>query len=43
MRGMRNIMIHQYFGVSLPIVWYTIQHDLEPLAVGLQRILAEMD
>ena len=41
MRGMRNIMIHAYFRVSLPIIWHTIQHDLEPLAEGLQRLLSK--
>ena len=28
MRGMRNIMAHEYFGVSLPIVWHTIKPEL---------------
>jgi uncharacterized protein with HEPN domain len=41
MRGMRNIMIHEYFGVSLPIIWRTIEHDLAPLAEGLKRLLDE--
>ncbi len=39
MRGMRNIMIHEYFGISLPIIWHTIQNDLEPLAAGLRKLL----
>lgn len=26
--GMRNKLIHEYFGVDLAIVWQTIQHDL---------------
>src|SRR5450756_823546 len=26
MRGMRNLMVHEYFGVSLPIIWHTIRH-----------------
>jgi len=39
MRGMRNIVAHEYFGVSLPIVWHTIKHDLQPLAEGLRLIL----
>ncbi len=36
---MRNIMIHEYFGVSLPIIWYTIKNDLAPLAAGMKRVL----
>jgi uncharacterized protein with HEPN domain len=39
MRGMRNIMAHEYFGVSLPIIWRAIEHDLTPLATGLSRLL----
>jgi len=39
MRGMRNIMIHEYFGVSLPIIWHTITYDLSPLAEGLKQLL----
>jgi len=31
MRGMRNIMIHEYFSVSLPIIWHTVIHDLPNL------------
>jgi uncharacterized protein with HEPN domain len=38
---MRNLMIHAYFRVSLPILWHTIQNDLEPLAAGLQQMLSE--
>lgn len=41
MRGMRNIIIHEYFGVSLSIIWQTIKHDLAPLASGLHIILQE--
>jgi len=41
MRGMRNIMIHEYFGVSLPIIWHTITHDLSLLADGLKQLLEE--
>ena len=36
MRGMRNIM-----GVSLPIIWRTITHDLSPLAEGMRQLLNE--
>ena len=39
MRGMRNILAHDYTGVSLPIVWTTIKEDLPPLVSPLQGIL----
>jgi uncharacterized protein with HEPN domain len=39
MRGMRNIMAHEYFGVSLPIIWRAIEQDLNSLADGLERLL----
>lgn len=39
MRGMRNIMIHEYFGVSLLIIWRTITHDLSPLAAGMKQLM----
>jgi len=39
MRGMRNIMIHEYFGVSLSIIWQTVIHDLPILSEKLKKIL----
>jgi uncharacterized protein with HEPN domain len=39
MRGMRNIMAHEYFGVSLSIIWRAIEQDLNPLAEGLGKLL----
>jgi uncharacterized protein with HEPN domain len=41
MRGMRNIMAHEYFGVSLPIIWHAIEKDLTPLAHGLNKLLTD--
>ncbi len=41
MRGMRNIIAHEYFGVSLSIIWRAITHDLPPLAEGLSRLLQQ--
>ena len=38
MRGMRNVVVHEYFGVSLPILWETIQHDLPPLVEPLREL-----
>ena len=41
MRGMRNVLIHEYFLVSVPILWRTATQNLPPLVPDLQRILDE--
>jgi len=41
MRGMRNMMAHEYFGVSLSIIWRTIEQDLDPLADGLGKVISK--
>lgn len=40
MRLVRNIVIHAYFGVSLPIIWETLQRDLPALRQHLEALLA---
>jgi uncharacterized protein with HEPN domain len=39
MRDIRNVLIHEYFGTSLPILWHTVTEDLPPLAEKLRRLL----
>ena len=39
MRGMRNVLIHEYFLVSVPILWRTATQNLPPLVPDLQSIL----
>lgn len=39
MRGMRNIVIHKYFQVSLSIIWQTIQEDLILLETSLRQLI----
>lgn len=41
MGGMRNVVIHEYFGVDLHIIWETIQHDLPALSRLLRAILTQ--
>ncbi|HEY9818991.1 MAG TPA: DUF86 domain-containing protein [Candidatus Obscuribacterales bacterium] len=38
-RGMRNIVIHEYFQVNLSIIWQTIQDDLVSLEFSLRQLL----
>jgi uncharacterized protein with HEPN domain len=39
--GMRDIVIHEYFGVDLDIIWRTVQKDLAPLKSVVKKILSE--
>jgi len=39
MRDMRNLVIHEYFGVSDKILWDTLQRDLTPLLLLLKPLL----
>ena len=40
MRGMRNIIIHDYADVNLDLVWLTADSDLTPLIATLDRHFA---
>jgi len=41
--GMRDKLIHEYFGVNLELVWETIKSDLPKLKEKVSRILNEKD
>ena len=41
MAGMRDKLIHEYFGVDLDIVWQTIQEDLTPLEISIKAIILD--
>jgi len=37
--GLRNILIHEYFGINLPIIWDVIHTKLSPLETVCRRPL----
>ncbi len=39
--GMRNILVHRYFGIDLDAVWQVVERDLDPLEVEVRRLLIE--
>lgn len=39
MNGMRNILIHEYFGVDLKIIWHAAKKDLPALQKQLERFV----
>ncbi len=43
MRGMRNLVVHEYWGVNIRVLWETVQNDLTPLVPMLKKIVAEPD
>ena len=43
MAGMRDKLIHEYFGVNLEVLWKTIREDLPPLKPLIEEVLKKMD
>lgn len=39
----RNILAHEYFGVSLPLVWDIVQNKLDPLESSCQKLLKNIE
>ena len=41
--GLRDIVAHEYFGVSLEIIWGVIQNNLPSLKEQIESILSEVE
>jgi uncharacterized protein with HEPN domain len=41
MGDMRNIVIHEYFGIDTKILWETIEHELPPVVQKLKDIIID--
>ena len=43
MTGMRDKVIHGYFGIDAKIVWATVRHDLPAMCSAVGRLLDTLD
>ena len=39
MRAVRNVVVHEYFGIDSRILWATVVYDLPPLVPKLEAVL----
>jgi uncharacterized protein with HEPN domain len=40
--GMRNILVHHYFGIDIEAVWSVVERDIPELKFNIQTILKSM-
>jgi len=43
MAGMRDKLIHEYFGVDLSIVWTVVKNELPPLRAEIECLMAKLE
>lgn len=43
MSGFRNVLVHDYIGLDMNVVWNVVQFHLPPLQPQVVRMLAEVD
>lgn len=39
--GLRNMLAHEYFGISLPVVWDVVQNKLGSLQTACRELLSD--
>lgn len=41
-KGMRNLLIHEYFGVDIDVLWRTVNEDLPRLRIQIQTLISDI-
>lgn len=41
MAGIRNRIVHEYFGVDISIIWFIVKNELPKLKVQIQNYISE--
>ncbi|HIK24042.1 MAG TPA: DUF86 domain-containing protein [Thermosynechococcus sp. M3746_W2019_013] len=41
--AMRNVLVHEYFGIDLGEVWKTVERDLPALKLAIERLLQRLE
>ncbi len=41
MAGMRDVVVHQYFGISIGLIWKVCSVDIPKLEVSIKKIIKE--
>lgn len=42
MKGMRNVLAHEYFGVDIDVLWRTVNEDLPRLKIQVHKLISEV-
>jgi len=43
MAGMRDKLIHEYFGIDNEILWQTVKEDIPPLKPLVEKVMKDME
>ena len=43
MMGLRDVLVHDYFGIDLKLVWRIVRRKLPPLKMDIQNLLIKFD
>ena len=42
-RGLRNVVVHEYFGISLRILWNTVSKNIPELEQQIEKLLGHLE